>query len=194
LGVQDTPWKRRGPSLEAGPWAGSAVFTSRGEVFVTVTLDRWRKAKLQVQWIHDNITLGQSLCHGTLESYRGYLVYISWTYTSLVPYLKGIHLTLDSWWPHRDAEGWKISENSATMVVMAAHFQRDLPPAIGAPLQVTPAPKLLADFDALMLLFSPDTPPLRRTRPSATAVALYGFVDASGTSFGSTFTVPNTLH
>jgi hypothetical protein len=133
LGIQDAPRKRCGLSLEAGLWAGSTVFTSGGEAFVTVTLDRWRKAKSQVQWIHDTIKLGQSLCHGTLESYRGYLVYISWTYTSLVPYLKGIRLTLDSWRPHRDAEGWKMSENSATMAVMATHFQWDLSPAIGAP-------------------------------------------------------------
>jgi len=28
LGIQDAPWKCRGPSLEAGPWAGSTVLTS----------------------------------------------------------------------------------------------------------------------------------------------------------------------
>jgi hypothetical protein len=31
------------------------------------------------------------------------------TYPSMVPYLKGIHQTLDSWRPHRDKDGWKLS-------------------------------------------------------------------------------------
>jgi hypothetical protein len=35
------------------------------------------------------------------------MVYVSMTYTSLIPYLKGIYLTLNSWRPDRDKEGWK---------------------------------------------------------------------------------------
>jgi hypothetical protein len=31
------------------------------------------------------------------ESYLGFLIYVSRTYSSMVPYLKGIHLTLDIW-------------------------------------------------------------------------------------------------
>jgi len=32
----------------------------------------------------------------TLESHRGFLVYIARTYPMINPYLKGIHLSLDS--------------------------------------------------------------------------------------------------
>jgi len=194
LGIQDAPRKRGGPSLEAGPWAGSTLFTSRGEVFVTVTMDRWKKAKSQVLWIYDTILLGQALCHKTLESYQGYLVYISHTYPSLVPYLKGIHLTLDSWRPHRDADGWKLSDRAITTALLNTHLQQDPLPVAGAPSHVTPVPQFLADINALQQLFYPATPPLRRARPSSTAVALYGFADASGTGFGSTFTTNIGLH
>jgi len=47
------------------------------------------------------------LLHKSLENKRGFLIYVTRTYPSMVPYLKGIHLTLDGWRPGRDVEGWK---------------------------------------------------------------------------------------
>ena len=43
-----------------------------------------------------------------LKSIGGFLVYGSITYRDINPYLKGLHLTLDTWIPHRDEEGRKI--------------------------------------------------------------------------------------
>ena len=43
-----------------------------------------------------------------LERGRGFLVHLSMTYPDMVPYLKGIHLTLDSWRKDRKADGWKL--------------------------------------------------------------------------------------
>jgi hypothetical protein len=85
------------------------VITSGNAVYVTVAIARWEKAKSQIQWIHDQISVGNMLCHKTLKRYRGFLVYISRTYPSLVPYLKGIHLALDSWRPNRNQEGWRVN-------------------------------------------------------------------------------------
>ena len=48
-----------------------------------------------------------SLIHKAAEKYRGYLIHISATYEAIVPYLKGLHLTLDGWREGRDDEGWK---------------------------------------------------------------------------------------
>ena len=36
------------------------------------------------------------------------MVYFCRTYTSLVPFLKGLHLTLDSWRGGRDDDSWKL--------------------------------------------------------------------------------------
>jgi len=48
-----------------------------------------------------------------MEQGRGFLVYLSQTYTSMVPYLKGIHLTwLDSWREGRDDDAWKLRANA----------------------------------------------------------------------------------
>ena len=40
------------------------------------------------------------------ESYYGFIVYMSRTYRGMMPYLKGIHLTLASWRVYCDYEGW----------------------------------------------------------------------------------------
>lgn len=40
-----------------------------------------------------------------LEQGRGFLVYLSQTYTSIIPYLKGIHLDLDGWRGGKDQDG-----------------------------------------------------------------------------------------
>jgi hypothetical protein len=42
-----------------------------------------------------------------LESARGFLIYVSRTYTSMIPYLKGLHLTIDSWRSNWDDDGWR---------------------------------------------------------------------------------------
>eukprot|EP00957_Ditylum_brightwellii_P128682 9816024-Ditylum_brightwellii.AAC.1 len=44
-----------------------------------------------------------------LESDQGVLVHIARIYPWIVPYLKGIHLTLESWQPDRDDKDWKLS-------------------------------------------------------------------------------------
>jgi hypothetical protein len=195
LGLQDAARKRRGPSCDAGPWAWSTVLTSGGGVFLTVTVERWQKAKQMIQWIHDGISSGTPLLHKTLESYRGFLVYVSRTYPYLVPYLKGIHLTLDSWRPNRDAEGWKVGVSVELDAALGELFHtRDLQPDKSAPSHVTPVPRLVHDICALRALFEPGTPPKWQIRPTSAASAVYGFGDASGSGFGTTILIHGHLH
>jgi len=61
-----------------------------------------------ISWIRDSLEKDDIIDFITLESYRGFLVYISRTYPFITPYLKGIHLTLDSWRPWRNDEAWKL--------------------------------------------------------------------------------------
>ena len=42
-----------------------------------------------------------------MEFIRGFLVYVYRTYRSMTPYLKGVHLNMDSWRPYGDEEGWR---------------------------------------------------------------------------------------
>ena len=102
LGLQDAARTRREPSIHPGAWAGSVVHVEDDAVYKLVIQERWDKTKTKIDWIWKD---GQEIRAGiktdmdykTLESYRGFLIYVARTYTTLVPYVKGIHLTLDSW-------------------------------------------------------------------------------------------------
>ena len=62
-----------------------------------------------------------------------------------------------------------------------------------APKRVDEAPRLAWDLEALAELFSGSEPMRRKVRPSQTAIALYGFADASGKGFGSSLVVGDEL-
>jgi hypothetical protein len=44
--------------------------------------------------------------HKQLLSNRGFLIYVANTYPAMIPYLKGIHLTIEYWRDDRDEMGW----------------------------------------------------------------------------------------
>ena len=48
---------------------------------------------------------GRGLDRANMEYIRGFLVYAAITYRDMNPYLKGLHLNLDSWRPFRDKKG-----------------------------------------------------------------------------------------
>jgi hypothetical protein len=95
---------------KAASWAGTVVHTTNYMVAVMVTEMHWIKTRTIIRRIEDEMTvskqcrecegggqrLNQGIGHTSLESDRGFLIYVSQTYPSMVPYLKGIHLTLDS--------------------------------------------------------------------------------------------------
>ena len=122
----------------------------------------------------------------TLESYREYLIYISRTYPSINSYLKGIHLSIDSWWPWRADDSWKMSMAEIRNTLQQRGYSADyLALSIKPPSKVQIAPRLHMDIMALDHLFNSETPPYRQVQPSKTTVACYMFGDASGAGFGS---------
>jgi hypothetical protein len=76
-------------------------------------------------------------------------VYLSRTYPALVPYLKGIHLTVDSWRPNRDPSGWKMDIASGEQ-----DQPFDIIPDASAPAFVTAVGQLQDDIVALDTLFA----------------------------------------
>ena len=90
-----------------------------------MTDERWRKTQEKIRWLGKQVGLtdeftesvdpvaisearpGVDVIHyKTTESVVGFLVYVSQTYTMMVPYLKGVYLTLNSWRKGRDKNGW----------------------------------------------------------------------------------------
>lgn len=194
LGLQDAAQKRREPSLTPGAWAGSIVNTSDNYVSVAVSQERWDKAKIILVWLQELLTSGGEISFKPLESHRGFLIYLVRTYPAINPYLKGIHLTLDSWRPWRKDDGWRM-----TLAEIRVALQDD-PDFVSvgtgdkAPANVKAVPRLYDDLAALINLFTPTTPPRRAIRLRSSAVAVYQFGDASGAGFGSSLFIDDRLY
>jgi hypothetical protein len=106
LGIQIALRKHRPPSRQPGAWAGSIVISNAQGVAVTCTVEKWLKAKQIVREILVEVEKGEELDRKSLERSRGFLVHVQRTYPAITPYLKGLHLTIDSWRGGRDEEGW----------------------------------------------------------------------------------------
>jgi hypothetical protein len=185
LGIQDATRKRRKASKTPGAWAGAVVSTDDDGVYVSVSEEKWEKAKAILKKTQEEI----SECAGWierkgLESSRGFLLYVTRTYPTMVPYLKGFHLTLDGWRKGRDAEGWKyLDREIREQIEKGEHDDTTEPPE--APKQVKAKPRLeRCDLPALTRLFSSDHPPKRLVRARKYAEVYYGFGDASQDGFG----------
>ena len=124
LGQQDACRKYRPPSKVPGPWCGAFMATRDNSLWVYVSQEKWDKAKRLVsellldltshrEWTSPNGATVSSpvgfLVFKPLEKARGFLVYLCRTYRSITPYLKGLHLSLDSWRALRGPDGWKLS-------------------------------------------------------------------------------------
>jgi hypothetical protein len=184
LGIQDAARKRRFGSQRPGAWAGSVVETSQEGVFVTVSQEKWDKCKRYIGDIVEEMNRTQQLNHKELEKKRGFLIYVTRTYPAMVPFLKGIHQTLEMWRPNRDEDGWKIIRPASQKVAM----EHGDPPKF-----VDAAPRLASDMEALQLLFSSGAPPRRKIRGTVAVEVFYGFGDASKTGFCTNFEVDGEI-
>ena len=54
----------------------------------------------------------EALDRKQLERTRGFLNYVCQTYKPFLPYLNGLHMTIDGFRGNRDKEGWKLPKKS----------------------------------------------------------------------------------
>ena len=110
LGVQDAARKLRELSRRGGAWAGSVVHTiPELGVCVLTTQEKWDRFKSIIEKWLDRLNEGdQLLDHKELQSDRGFCVHLCNNYPAMKPYLKGFHLSLETWRGNRDKEGWKL--------------------------------------------------------------------------------------
>ena len=171
-------------SQTPGAWAGTVISTDGEGVFVTVSQEKWEKSQGMIaDTIAEMIRDDSWLDHKALERRRGFLLYVTRTYPAMVPYLKGIHLTLDGWRQGRDLEGWKLTDRE-TREAQAMGEETGKDQDVNARKQVKAKPRLEMDLEALKALFSAETPPKRRIRSKNLLEVYYGFGDASQDGFG----------
>jgi hypothetical protein len=198
LGIQDAPRKRRPPSQSPGAWAGSLNKVTSEEVGLSVTQAKWEKGR-GIIFALAKTCLGTreelpDLCHKSLEKDRGFLTHLSMTFPAIVPVLKGMHLTLDQWRVGRESDGWARSDKDHREWMrhfLHTHegeeeFIYDFINA-EAPRTVKPVPRFLDDLGCLVQIFSSEAPPIIILRSKLVFMVIYGFGDASGKGFGSTF-------
>jgi hypothetical protein len=93
----------------------------------------------------------------------------------MLPYLKGVHLTIDSWRAPHDDEGWRIKEDKGSPL-------KEEPET--APSQVKAVPRLARDLESLEELTVAEEPPEIRVCPVATTSVAFMYGDVSGAGFG----------
>lgn len=163
-------------------WAGATVITNSKTVRKSVTQERWIKAQTKIRWLgfqaglwdevsdklmdkdalkmeRQKVPAPDVLDYKTAVSFRGFLVYVARTYSALVPYLKGLHLTIDSWRPNRDEEGWRY--------VTPIKDKVDLPNITSPPGWVKMVPRFVEDMRVLMDFTKGEHPPSVPVRPSS---------------------------
>jgi hypothetical protein len=95
-------------------------------------------------------SIKSSLHFKSLESNVGFIVYVAMTYTLMIPYLKGIYLTLNSWRDNRNEEGWKeVRKRKRECGPAEEVIERENPLD-----WVSPVPRLKTDIKALMELIT----------------------------------------
>ena len=109
LGLQSAARKRREVGQDVGAWAGSIVDTTEGKVRVRTDQEKWDKTREWIRKLNMWLEKDTPLNFKELERMRGFLIYVSRTYTAMTPYLKGLHQTIDSWRPFTREDGWRMS-------------------------------------------------------------------------------------
>ncbi len=132
------------------------------------------------------------------------------TFTFIIPFLKGIHLTLDSWRIKRGTDGWKMSDkeweewlsNKAEDIIIykdsgngveSEVIHHESSDSTLPPLQVAPIPRLFDDIVALHRIFEQEQPPEVIVRVSTVMMVVFALGDTSGLGFGSSFSCPLLL-
>ena len=199
LGLQDAARKRRPNSQTPGEWTGSITLALEGVgLFVTVSQKKWDKCKAIISSLLELYASPKDLPMmdlKDLERKTGFLVHLAMAYPAMMPFLRGLYLTMNSWRSMRDGDGWKLSRRAYDVYMsQSRRAGQGLDPEIqvaddeeGAPSLVRAVPRLYGQLLALQLIFSGDEPGLRLIRGASILELLYIFGDASGAGFGSSW-------
>ena len=199
LGVQDATRKRRPNSQTPGEWTGSITLALEGVgLFVTVSQKKWDKAKGIIAELLGHFETAKSrpqMILKDLERKTGFLVHLAMAFPAMMPFLRGLYLTMNSWRKLRDGQGWKLTKRAFEAFMQEArrsgeHLNDDCvmedsesPP----PVFVRAVPRLFSQLKALEKMFESDEPGLRLVRGTDIMQAMYIFGDASGSGFGSSW-------
>jgi hypothetical protein len=156
-GLQDAARKRRGSSQSQGAWTGAVILTDGDDVWLLVSQEKWDRTKAIVNKMKALIDKApEAMPRHRMEEIRGFLNYVFQTYTSMIPFLIGFHMMIDSWRPHRDREGWRLSRS---LIQRPDGRWDEAETSAEAPATVVAVPRLRNDLEALQELTKMEAPP-----------------------------------
>ena len=115
-------------------------------------------------------------------------------YPLIMPFLRGLYLTMNSRKKKRYRDGWKSSKQAYDLFINDGRRQGHIGYYSGSreedrePKMIKEVGVLFKHFSALVELFKQDEPALRLIRVSEILEVLYIFGDSSGLGFGSSWT------
>jgi hypothetical protein len=150
LGLQDAARKRRDSSQSPGAWTGAVIWTDGEDVWLLVSQEKWDRAKALVSEMQELVRKNpEAMPRHRMEEIRGFPNYVFQTCTSMIPFLIGFHMTIDSWRPHRDRDGWRLSRS---LIQRSDGRWDDSDVSDKAPREVAAVPRLKDDLEALQRL------------------------------------------
>lgn len=204
LGMQNAPRKFRPPSqTNAGAWTGTIFRIGSSHITKSVSQEKWDKGReitgRRLRELKSTTDSRPFLDRRSLEKETGFLNHLSMTFETMIPYLKGLYLTLNSWREGRDENDWKLSAKKWRMILCARAeregiSEEELDFALKeqedaeAPLLVRASPSLIHDLSALCFMMERKLAPQVSIRSRTVVTVVYGFGDASGSGLGATFT------
>ena len=207
LGMQNAPRKFRAPSqVEAGAWTGTIFKIGADHITKTVSQEKWDKGRQMIERHSKAISTSADsrpfLDRRQLEKETGFLNHLSMTFETMVPFLKGFYLTLNSWREGRDENDWKLSPKRWKVILFAkaangglsdreVDMALDRHDDVTAPQLVRASPSLRGDVEALWHMLGKTEVPHVSVRSRTVLTIVYGFGDASGSGLGATFTCGN---
>ncbi len=157
LSMQISTWKTGPPSQHSGARAGSHIIINDHSIGITCGLQKWQKAQHILRELLQDVEQNKALHHKTLEQKHGFLVCLQGTYLCITPFLRGIHLTPDSWHEGHDLDSCKFSRDRAT----ESHFFSKTATWSMAALEfVQPVTHLHDYLHCLNALFASEHPPI----------------------------------
>jgi hypothetical protein len=164
LGLQDAARKRRDSSQSPGAWTGAVIRTDGDDVWLLVSQEKWDRNKAIVREMMALVDKApEAMPRHRMEEIRGFLNYVFQTYASMIPFLIGFHMTVDSWRPHRESEGWRLSRS---LIQRSDGSWDEAETSAEAPATVVAVPRLKNDLEAPQELTKMEAPP-----PSAGALS-----------------------
>jgi hypothetical protein len=186
LGIQHAAIKQRVSSRTPGHREGLMIFSHQEDgVKVLVTQEKWDKMKRRLVALVCDMAEVEWLDLKSIESARGFLIYVSRTYRPMIPFLLGIHHTLNSWRPNRGKNGWRQNH----LIMSMEGYGDEAAPVLGQgsvqpPGKVWAVTRLADDLRVLTMLTNLEVPHLWRFWGFSQPKVLYGFGNSSGNGFG----------